>query len=136
MGVAMIASMKTPKAITPIERIEDRIHTARGKRVMLEADLARLYGVETRRLNEQARRNADRFPEDFAFKPTNQELADLRSQNATSNESPRVRGGRRYRPLVFTEHEKEFAEWLEAVRTRHKAKRNFMERLDNANGRG
>jgi len=96
--------MKTRKDIIPIGRIEDQIYTVRGKRVMLDADLARLYGVTTRRLNEQVRRNADRFPDDFAFQLTNQELAILMSQNATSSEASRGHGGRRKRPLVFTEH--------------------------------
>jgi len=96
--------MKTRKDIIPIGRIEDQIYTVRGKRVMLDADLARLYGVTTRRLNEQVRRNADRFPDDFAFQLTNQELAILMSQNATSSEAPGGHGGRRKRPLVFTEH--------------------------------
>lgn len=96
--------MKKRKDIIPIERIEDQIHTVRGKRVMLDADLARLYGVPTRRLNEQVKRNIDRFPGDFAFQLTNQELAVLMSQNATSSEASRGHGGRRKPPLVFTEH--------------------------------
>ncbi len=56
----------------PAERIADRILLIRGLRVILDADLARLYGVETRRLNEQVRRNLDRFPSEFMFKLTNQ----------------------------------------------------------------
>jgi hypothetical protein len=71
---------------------------------MLDADLARLYGVTTKRLNEQVRRNADRFPEDFAFKPTDQEVTNLKSRIATSSEASRGHGGRRYQPWVFTEH--------------------------------
>jgi hypothetical protein len=73
------------KDIIPIGQIEKRIYVLRGKRVMLDADLADLYGVTTKRLNEQVGRNAERFPEDFAFKLTKQELADLRSQIATSS---------------------------------------------------
>lgn len=92
------------KDIIPIGQIEERIYTLRGKRVMLDADLASLYGVTTKRLNEQVRRNADRFPEDFAFIATGQEVANLRSQNATSSEIPAGHGGRRYQPRVFTEH--------------------------------
>jgi hypothetical protein len=92
------------KDISPIGPIEDRIYVLRGKRVMLDSDLADLYGVTTKRLNEQVRRNADRFPEDFAFLANNQDVASLRSQNATSNDPPRGRGGRRYQPRVFTEH--------------------------------
>jgi hypothetical protein len=92
------------KDIIPIEQIEGRIYTLRGKRVMLDSDLAALYGVTTKRLNEQVGRNAERFPEDFAFMATNQEVEALRSQIATSNDPPRGRGGRRYQPRVFTEH--------------------------------
>ena len=65
--------------------IEQMIVTVRGQRVILDADLARIYGVPTRRLNEQVRRNADRFPPDFAFVLTEQELANLKSQFATSS---------------------------------------------------
>ena len=95
---------KAEKDIIPIGLIEEQIFTVRGKRVMLDADLARLYGVTTKRLNEQVRRNADRFPGDFSFITTKQEFAGMRSQNATSNESAPGRGGRRYQPRVFTEH--------------------------------
>lgn len=66
---------------------------------MLDADLAALYGVQTRRLNEQVRRNAERFPEDFVFQVTPAEFANLKSQFATSSW-----GGRRKLPLAFTEH--------------------------------
>jgi hypothetical protein len=76
-----------------------RIQVIRGQRVLLDADLARLYEVETKRFNEQIRRNATRFPPDFMFSLTPQEFAGLRSQIATSN-----RGGRRYLPMAFTEH--------------------------------
>jgi len=69
--------------------IENMILTVRGQKVILDADLARIYGVPTKRLNEQVRRNADRFPLDFAFVLTDQEVANLRSQFATSK-----RGGR------------------------------------------
>ncbi len=82
--------------------IARRIVLLRGQKVMLDADLAALYGVETKRLNEQVRRNPDRFPADFMFRLSDQELADLRSQSATSS-SP-AWGGRRYAPLAFTEH--------------------------------
>ena len=67
---------------------------------MLDADLAGLYGVTTKRLNEQVRRNRSRFPEDFMFQLTSTEAASLRSQIATSNKG---RGGRRYAPYAFTE---------------------------------
>lgn len=68
---------------------------------MLDNDLAALYGVTTKRLNEQVKRNRKRFPEDFMFQLTSQEAQSLRSQFATSNET---RGGRRYLPFAFTEH--------------------------------
>jgi len=79
--------------------IAQRILVLRGQRVMLDADLARLYGVSTSRLNEQVRRNLDRFPADFAFRLTKHELAILMSHFAASSW-----GGRRKPPLVFTEH--------------------------------
>ena len=66
-----------------------------------DIDLAELYQVETKRLNEQVKRNADRFPEDFMFQLTDEEWESLRSQIATSKKG---RGGRRYQPLAFTEH--------------------------------
>lgn len=85
------------------ERIERTILVLRGHKVMLDSDLAALYGTSTKRLNEQVRRNQERFPADFMFQLTNQELSALRSQFATSNARP-GRGGRRYLPFVFTEH--------------------------------
>lgn len=80
-------------------RLENRILTIRGQKVIIDADLAELYGVETRRLNEQVRRNQNRFPADFIFELTSDEFADLKSQFATSSW-----GGRRKLPLAFTEH--------------------------------
>lgn len=77
------------------------IHSVRGHKVMLDSDLARLYHVPTKRLLEQLRRNATRFPADFAWVVTPEEAAALRSQIATSNVG---RGGRRSLPWVFTEH--------------------------------
>jgi len=82
-----------------IANLESAIHLIRSHRVMLDSDLAVIYGVTTRRLNEQLRRNRSRFPSDFAFQLTADELTNLRSQIATSSH-----GGRRYRPWVFTEH--------------------------------
>ena len=70
-------------SIQPVEQIESLIITVRGKQVILDRDLARLYGVETRRLNEQVRRNIERFPEDFMFQLSKEEVDFLRSQNAT-----------------------------------------------------
>ncbi|HEX5222519.1 MAG TPA: ORF6N domain-containing protein [Verrucomicrobiae bacterium] len=85
----------------PIRRIEDLIFLVRGQRVMLDSDLAKVYGVSTTRLNEQFRRNRERFPAAFAFQLTREELARLMSQNAISKQG---RGGRRKLPLVFTEY--------------------------------
>ncbi len=82
----------------PIEVIATKILIIRGKRVMLDNDLAVLYEVETKRLNEQVTRNMKRFPEDFMFQLTKEEAKFLRSQIATSK-----RGGRRYLPYVFTQ---------------------------------
>jgi len=90
------------KALIPLERIERAILRLRGHNVMLDADLARLYGVTTKRFNEQVKRNAGRFPADFMFQLTQQEYAHLRSQIATS--SATGHGGRRHPPYVFTEH--------------------------------
>jgi hypothetical protein len=81
--------------------IQSRIVTIRGRRVILDADLARLYGVETKRLNEQVRRNEDRFPDDFAFQLTAEEVRTNWSQIATSSGKHR---GKTYRPFAFTEH--------------------------------
>ncbi|HKS67647.1 MAG TPA: ORF6N domain-containing protein [Candidatus Acidoferrales bacterium] len=86
-------------AITPAGRIEPRILLIRGYRVILDSGLAELYGVTTKRLNEQVKRNKERFPADFMFQLSADEANSLRSQFATSN-----RGGRRYRPYAFTEH--------------------------------
>lgn len=80
--------------------IAKRIFVVRGRQVMLDEDLADLYGVETRVLVQQVKRNAKRFPEDFMFQLTGAEAAALRSQIVISNEG---RGGRRYAPYVFTE---------------------------------
>jgi hypothetical protein len=80
-----------------------RIMTLRGQRVLLDADLARIYGVTTKRLNEQIRRNARRFPEDFVFQLTQEEADELvrsRSQNATLKRGLNIK----HRPYAFTEH--------------------------------
>jgi hypothetical protein len=90
-------------ALTPIEVIERRIFTLRGHRVLLDQDLAKLYGVQLKRLNEQVKRNRDRFPEDFMFQLTLEEgkaVHVVRSQNATLQLSRHLR----YAPHVFTEH--------------------------------
>ncbi|MBM4029005.1 MAG: ORF6N domain-containing protein [Planctomycetes bacterium] len=84
-----------------IEQVQAKILTIRGQRVILDSDLAGLYGVTTARLNEQVRRNIERFPADFAFRLSREEFDRLMSQFATSNVG---RGGRRKLPYVFTEH--------------------------------
>ncbi|HEU0010800.1 MAG TPA: ORF6N domain-containing protein [Verrucomicrobiae bacterium] len=84
-----------------VQRIESLILTIRSLRVMLDSDLARIYGVPTMRLNEQVKRNLHRFPVDFAFQLTREEFADLISHFAISKPS---RGGRTKLPWVFTEH--------------------------------
>jgi hypothetical protein len=89
-------------AIPASAPIESRILLVRGQRVMLDVDLARLYGVPTKRLNEQVRRNAERFPADFSFRLTADEWELLRSHFATL-EAGRGRH-RKYLPLAFTEH--------------------------------
>ncbi|HET6992393.1 MAG TPA: ORF6N domain-containing protein, partial [Bacteroidia bacterium] len=89
-------------ALATISKTEDSmIYLIRGHKVMIDEDLARIYGVTTKRLNEQVKRNLDRFPKDFMFQLTEKEIISLRSQFATSNEG---KGGRRYAPYVFTEH--------------------------------
>jgi len=87
-----------PRAF-PLDAIQGRILIVRGYKVLLDNDLAALYGVETRRLNEQVRRNRERFPDDFLIELTSEEFDDLKSQIATSRW-----GGRRKRPFAFTEH--------------------------------
>jgi len=84
--------------LIPIERVENKILQIRGQKVMMDQDLADLYGVETKVLNRTVSRNIDRFPEDFMFVLTPQELEDLKSQIVTSGW-----GGRRYLPRAFTE---------------------------------
>ena len=82
----------------PDELINNKIFVVRGKKVILDNDLAELYDVETRRLNEQVKRNIDRFPADFMFQLTDEEFENLKSQFATSSW-----GGRRKLPYAFTE---------------------------------
>ena len=84
--------------VIPLERISQAILLVRGHKVMLDSDLADLYKVETKVLIQAVKRNINRFPEDFMFQLTEQELSNLRSQFVTSSW-----GGRRYPPYVFTE---------------------------------
>lgn len=89
--------------IWSMKQIDKFIYTIRGQRVMLDSDLAELYGVETKRLIEQVRRNIDRFPSDFMFECDSGELDDLRSQIATSNGPSYWKHKRWTKPLLFTE---------------------------------
>lgn len=81
------------------QALKQKIHTIRGRRVMLDFDLAELYEVPTKALKQAVRRNLNRFPEDFMFILTKEEFVDLRSQLVTSSH-----GGHRYTPMAFTEH--------------------------------
>jgi len=114
-------SKHTMKDLIPTEQIERAIFLIRGQKVILDTDLARLYGVTAKRLNEQVKRNRHRFPDDFAFQLSSAEFASLRSQIAISSQQPidskennlnwsqfatsssRHRGAV-YRPWAFTEH--------------------------------
>lgn len=122
--------MARKEIVAPIIAFEDLIHEVREQKIILDADLARIYGVSTKRLNEQVKRNQERFPADFAFQLTAKEMDSLRSQFATSSGGNRSQiatsssqgakyeknvlrsqiatssshGGRRYYPYVFTEH--------------------------------
>jgi hypothetical protein len=109
--------MPGPTSLVPVDQIAHAIHVIRGHRVMLDADLAVLYGVTTKRLNEAVKRNLRRFPADFMFQLTPEEAANLRSQFATSDvssgggilksqfaTSSLAWGGRRKLPKAFTEH--------------------------------
>ena len=89
------------KSGVPVERIESVILFLRGHKVMLDSDLAKLYGVTTFNLNKAVKRNRDRFPEDFMFQLTAEEASTLRFQIGMSK--AKGRGGRRYLPYVFAE---------------------------------
>lgn len=89
-----------PKASLAVS-VDSRILVVRQQKVILDTDLAELYDVPVKRLNEQVKRNRERFPSDFMFQLTTEDQESLRSQNATSKSG---RGGRRYAPYAFTEH--------------------------------
>lgn len=89
----------TKQSLVPVERIEQLILQIRGRAVMLDADLAELYSVETKVLNQAVKRNVERFPGDFMFQLTENEFELLMSQSVTSSKW----GGRRYPPYAFTE---------------------------------
>ncbi|MDN3656634.1 ORF6N domain-containing protein [Ferruginibacter paludis] len=94
--------MAKPKSLTVIaeEKIVNQIHLIRGQKVMLDSDLAALYGVETKRLKEQVNRNLSRFPKHYMFELTKEEYDNLRSQIATLKQG----GHTKYLPYAFTEH--------------------------------
>ena len=88
--------------IATVEHIESLVYTIRGQQVMLDSDLAQLYGYEVKRLNEQVKRNIERFPDDFMFQLTEEELPQsLRSQNATLNQEGNKRGTHRKYPSDY-----------------------------------
>ncbi len=91
---------KATQALIPVERIARSIYLIRGEKVMLDADLANLYQIETKNLNKAVKRNLRRFPEDFMFQLTDEEHESLRFQIGTTKQG---RGGRRTLPYVFTE---------------------------------
>ncbi len=92
--------MKKRKMVL-VKPVESKILILRGHKIILDSDLAELYGVPVKRLNEQVKRNAERFPADFMFQLSAKEHDSLKSQIATSS---KARGGRRYPPYAFTEH--------------------------------
>jgi hypothetical protein len=92
---------KATTSMVAVEQVQGKILLMRGEKVILDSDLASLYGVSTKRLNEQVKRNIERFPPDFMFQLSAEEVKILKSQFATSNKG---RGGRRYNPYAFTEH--------------------------------
>lgn len=92
--------MTTGEKLVQVEDIGSRIRLIRGQKVVMDSDLALLYGVPTKVLNQAVKRNTERFPEDFIFQLSENEEESLRSQIVTSN----GRGGRRYMPYAFTEH--------------------------------
>lgn len=114
--------MKDESTAVSVERIEQLIYVIRGQRIMLDADMASIYGVSTKALNQAVKRNAERFPEDFMFRLTADEFEEIRSQMvgmgnqlqtvtglATGSLRSQIvtskgRGGRRYAPYAFTEH--------------------------------
>jgi ORF6N domain len=97
--IAAAAPAPSGRAAPEPQALAGRILVVRGQRVLLDSDLAQLYGVETRNLNQAVKRNSKRFPADFMFTLTAEEAAALRSQTVISK-----RGGRRYLPSAFTEH--------------------------------
>jgi len=93
--------MNSKREEMPAVRVESMIHTIRAQKVILDWDLAAIYGVETKNLNKAVSRNRDRFPQDFMFRLNKDEFVSLRFQIGTSKKG---KGGRRYSPYAFTEH--------------------------------
>src|ERR1700722_5725133 len=91
---------KKSELVIPDEVVMNKIYVVRGQRVMIDRELAELYGVETKVLKQAVRRNISRFPEDFMFEMSIEDFANWRSQNVTSRED---RQGLRYAPFCFTE---------------------------------
>jgi len=92
-------SMPKKKSIVPVKKIEESILVIRGEKVILDSDLAALYGVTTKVLNQAVKRNIERFPKDFMFQLTEKEMAGMRSQFVTASKR-----NIRYLPYTFTEH--------------------------------
>ena len=99
--MATMRNKRSTDLVATSDEIQNMVRVVRGQRVMLDFDLARLYGVTASALNQAVRRNAERFPDDFAYQLTRQEVATLISQIVISKPG---RGGRRKRPWAFTEH--------------------------------
>lgn len=93
--------MPKKKQLANVPQLDELIREVRGQKVMLDFDLARVYGVETKSLNREVKRNADRFPKDFMFQISSHEWKNLKYQIGTSSSG---HGGRRRRPYAFTEH--------------------------------
>src|SRR6266516_8181368 len=105
-SIIFLPMPKKSKSPVAVEQIDGMIRTIRGVRVMLDRDLAKIYGVPTFRFNEAIKRNRHRFPSDFMFQLTRAEFDKLKEQSANSSQiaiSKRGRGGRRTRPYAFTE---------------------------------
>ena len=94
---------KSPVVLITPDQLTHQIYVIRGQKVMLDADLAAVYDIPTKHINQAVQRNMERFPSDFMFQLTENEEEILRSQIVTSN-TPSKRGGRKYAPYVFTEH--------------------------------
>ena len=98
--------MEETKELITTDDIRSKVYTIRGQQVMLDKDLAEIYGYEVKKLNQQVKRNIERFPEDFMFRLSNSEIDSVRSQIVTSRKKDFFagqEGGRRYLPYAFTE---------------------------------